>query len=177
MFKKINDQTLLALAQLLELDIDTGVLRVFNQRVGIFPLTSVLQLFEEIKTQVGSKKFNDIIKNSGIKFGEKLLDTILSLDEEDLIELNPLQGREAISKILSFFGFGKIEYITESQSNVAVLNYYNSPASEIDNNIFCILITGIIEGILSKLYDKKVEVEEIKCVKKKNDFCSFKIFM
>ena len=177
MFKKISDQTLLALAQLLEFDIDIGVLRVFNQRVGIFPLTSVLQLFEEIRKQVGSKKFNDIIKNAGVKFGEKLLDTILSLDEEDLIELNPLQGREAISKILAFFGFGKIDYITESQSNTAILNYYNSPASEIDNNIFCILLTGIIEGILSKLYVKKVKVEEVKCVKRKNAFCSFKISM
>ncbi len=176
MFKKIDDASLLALAQLLELDATAGVLKVFNQRVGIFPINAVLQLFDEIKNQIDSNNFNEIIKNAGVKFGEKLLDTILSLDKEDLIEFNPLQGREALSRILSFFGFGKIEYLTGFKDNTAILNYYNSPAKEVDSDTFCLLISGVLEGVLGKLYSRKVKVEEIKCVKRKNKFCSFKIF-
>ncbi|WEU39720.1 MAG: hypothetical protein OdinLCB4_004345 [Candidatus Odinarchaeum yellowstonii] len=177
MFKKIDDSSLIALAQLLELDVDSGVLKVFNQRVGIFPLNSVLQLFEEIKKQINSKRFNEIIKIAGVKFGEGLLETILSLDKNDLIEFNPLQGREALSKILSFFGFGKIEYVTSLKNSTATLNYYNSPAEELDSNIFCLLIAGIIEGVLSRLYSKEVKVKEVKCVKRKDKYCSFKIFL
>ncbi len=176
MFKKIDDASILTLAQLLDLDVASGTLKVFNQRVGIFPLNSVLQIFEEIGNQINSDEFNEIIKNAGVKFGEKLLDTILSLDREDLIEFNPLQGREAVSKILSFFGFGKVEYVTGFKDNTAFLNYYNSPAEELDNNIFCLLITGVIKGVLSKLYSKEIRVEEVKCVKRKNKYCSFKIF-
>lgn len=176
MYKKIDDPSLIALTQLLELDVSSGEMKVFNQRVGIFPLNAVLQILVEVRSEIGEKKTNKIIRNSGIRFGEKLLESMMMLDKENFIDLNPLQGRESISKILSFFGLGKIEYVTDDDKT-AVLNYYNSPVKEAKNNLFCILLTGILEGVLSKIYDKKIRVEEVSCVLKKADRCSFKIYL
>ncbi|MHA1754252.1 MAG: hypothetical protein ACTSYR_01905 [Candidatus Odinarchaeia archaeon] len=177
MSKKITDESLHALTQFLEVDITKGELKVFNQRVGIFPLGSILELFSILKDELGVKKAEKLLYEAGIKFGEKLVVTILKLDEEEFIELNPLQGSEAISKILSFFGLGKIRYDYDESENMAILDYYNSPVKETDNNLFCKFLTGLILSVTSKIYQKKVMVTETKCIKNNSEFCRFEIKM
>jgi predicted hydrocarbon binding protein len=173
--RKIDDESLHFITQFLDLDITKGEMRLFNQRVGIFPLKSVLEVFSALKDELGFKKTKEIIYKTGFRFGKNLLESIVQLDRENLIDLNPLQGREAISKILTFFGLGKIEYITYDDKNQAVLNYFNSPVVETEDNLFCIFLSGLIKSITERIFEKSVKVIESKCITKNDNCCSFEI--
>ncbi|MHA1410153.1 MAG: hypothetical protein ACTSQY_07610, partial [Candidatus Odinarchaeia archaeon] len=102
--------------------------------------------------------------------------SILQLDKEDFIDFNPLQGHETISKLLSFLGLGRIEYVKYEEENKAVLKYFNSPVKETDNNLFCFFLKGLIVSVMSNMFGTEIEVTETKCTRDNGDYCEFLIY-
>ncbi len=141
--------------------------RRFNAMGGDYFMGDFLKLLEET---VGPAA-GGILYNSGIEIGKSYFKIYVKKEKNNKEEII---GR--VFGLLKFCGYSNINF---SEKGTIIVK--NSPTAVAFNKKHkekvktCYYLAGIFAGLLSKIFEKEINVEEIKCQGKGDTYCEFEI--
>ncbi len=124
-------------------------------------------VFRTIRVALMEEGFNidPILHNAGVKVGSTFYDKLKSQDTEIMVE-----------KIAKFWKKNKLGSIKIEKNEPLTLRAYDCFECEDLPKIgrsACAFDSGILEALFSAHFSEDVDVEEVKCYAKGDDYCSF----